>query len=245
MEFQSKIWAGLGLGLAMICLAACGGEAAEKGGGLHGVEVDPAEQAGEAGHGGPETLPLPMRLAFMSGHVEAGLALYRAGELEMAAPHLLHPVSETHAGERAGLDALGFKGDLFEALSAGLENGTPATELESQLSAAEANLQEVAGKAGGDPVEIITFLMEIIIDEYSVGVPADTVEVAGEYQDAYGFAVVALDRAHAIEGQSGERVRAELQSLITLWPEAPIPPTDPTPADVVIRQVSAVLLELP
>jgi hypothetical protein len=32
-------------------------------------------------------LPLEFRLAFMTGHVKTGLALYRLGELEMAAPH--------------------------------------------------------------------------------------------------------------------------------------------------------------
>ena len=55
-----------------------------------------------------DTLPVAFRVAFMSGHVEAGLALYRAGAPEQAAKHLLHPVSETHAAERAGIDALGF-----------------------------------------------------------------------------------------------------------------------------------------
>lgn len=50
----------------------------------------------------------------MSGQVAAGIALYRAGESEAAAPHLLHPVSETHADERAGLAELGFDAAPFE-----------------------------------------------------------------------------------------------------------------------------------
>ena len=63
--------------------------------------------------GGVRVLPVEKRVAFMSGHVEAGLALYRAGFPEMAAKHLMHPVSETHSEERAGIDAFGFEQDLF------------------------------------------------------------------------------------------------------------------------------------
>ena len=32
-----------------------------------------------------------LRLVLMMGHVAAGMELYRSGEYEMAAPHLLHP----------------------------------------------------------------------------------------------------------------------------------------------------------
>ena len=38
------------------------------------------------------TLSLPKRLAFMSGHMQAGLELYRLNMPKMAAPQLLHPV---------------------------------------------------------------------------------------------------------------------------------------------------------
>lgn len=258
MSFRPKIWTRLGLGVAMIGLAACGGESGEAGEvGESGDstiaqaaeetgetgEIGEAGEAGEAGQS--EALALPERLAFMSGHVAAGLALYRAGEPEMAAAHLLHPVSEMHASERAGLDELGFDGSLFEAVSEALSSGKAASEINMQLLAAEANLATVAERAGGDTVATIKFLMDTVVNEYSVGVPAAKVEVAGEYQDAYGFAVVALDRAGKLDGEAGQRVRAELLKLIALWPEAPVPPEVPAPASAVRAQVSAVLLELP
>lgn len=219
------------------------GEAGESGGTGESGEAGESGESGEGGHA--EALSLPERLAFMSGHVEAGLALYRAGEPAMAASHLLHPVSETHASERAGLDALGFDGALFETVSAALSAGKAAGEIEPQLKAAEANLETVAEKAGGDTLAIIKFLMATIVEEYTVGVPAGTVEVAGEYQDAYGFAVVALKRAGAIEGDAGERVRAEIEALIGLWGGAPIPPDAPVSASAISAQVGLVLLELP
>ena len=131
MTYTPKRWIGLGLGAALLgstALVGCGG--------LNDgpVKADPpapkladapASMAGEGGEGGGEggamaghadmqALPVDKRIAFMSGHVAAGLALYRAGAPEQAARHLLHPVSETHAAERAGIDALGFDAAIFE-----------------------------------------------------------------------------------------------------------------------------------
>ena len=222
------------------------GESGEGGEAGEGGEVGEGGEAGEAGEGGHSaaTLSRPERLAFMAGHVEAGLALYRAGEPEMAAPHLLHPVSETHAAEREGLDELGFEPGLFETVSEALEAGESADDIALQLAAAEANLKAMREAAGGSPIEIIEFLGATIINEYTAGVPADTVEIDGEYQDAYGFAVVMRDEAEKLEGVEGARVVAEIDKLIALWPGAPVPPEAPTPANEVSAQVAVVMLEL-
>jgi len=167
-----------------------------------------------------QNLALPQRLAFMSGHVQAGLALYRAGEPEMAAPHLLHPVSETHAAERVGLDALGFNASLFEYVSEALENNRPASEIEPQLQAAEQNLIDLATRAGGDSKTVINFLLDTILEEYEIGVPSDSITVMGEYQDAYGFTVVAIQHAKTI---NNSQLVASLQNLLAEWSGAPLP----------------------
>ncbi|MEM8917454.1 MAG: hypothetical protein AAGE37_01235 [Pseudomonadota bacterium] len=258
MKSSIKKWAGLGLATAFVgtTLVSCssGGEAGEENAELsqpgemgegEGGEGEGGEgEGGEAGHD-IGTLPLPKRLAFMSGHVEAGLALYRAGEAEMAAPHLLHPVSETHEAERQGLDELGFEAALFETVSKALEEDTPAAEIEDQLKKAEANIAAVAEKAGGDPAEIISYLMDTVVEEYTVAITDGQVSDPGEYQDAFGFAVVALDRADGLEGDAASSVKEEINSLIGLWPEAPIPPEDPTPVGQVSAQASKVKLALP
>lgn len=257
MTFSLKTWAGLGLGTA--ALAACGADdqtsdqpvapeqemAAPMGemGEGEGGEGEGGE-GGEAGEGAA-TLELPERLAFMSGHVEAGLALYRAGEPEMAAPHLLHPVSETHAAEREGLDALGFRPEIFREVSAALEAGRPAAEIEPLLEAAEENLAMMAEKAGGDQAEIIRFLMDMIAEEYTIAITDGAVSDPGEYQDAFGFAVVARDRADLLIPVPDGLV-AEIDALIALWPEGgPIPPEAPAPVAQVIAQTSRVTLALP
>ena len=222
------------------------GEAGESGEGEAGESGE--GEGGEAGEGeggeGVESLPLPNRLAFMSGHVKAGLALYRAGAPDAAAPHLLHPVSESYEGERAGLDELGFDPALFEAVSAALEAGQSAEEIEPQLAAAEANLSEVADAAGGNPAEIIQYLMEVLADEYTIAITDGAVSDPGEYQDAWGFAVVARELAQDMDGNTTDLLR-ELDALVALWPEAPIPTEAPAPIAQIIAQTSAVVLALP
>ena len=128
-----------------------------------------------------ETLPVEKRVAFMSGHVEAGLALYRAGAPDQAAKHLLHPVSETHQAERAGIDALGFTADVFEAVSKALDEGRAAAEIEPMLKKCEANMALMQKNAGGDSKVIIAFLMDTVDEEYAIGVKE------GKITDAYSL----------------------------------------------------------
>ncbi|MEM8724365.1 MAG: hypothetical protein AAGE86_02480 [Pseudomonadota bacterium] len=256
MKVELKTWAGLGLATALAGagLTGCAGEGGE------GGETAQTSQTGEAGEGGGEggegeggetggdigALPLPQRVAFMSGHVAAGIALYRAGDGQAAAPHLLHPVSETHASERAGLEEIGFDAAPFEAVSAALESGRPATEVEPQLEAAEANLASVREAAGGDPDELIRYLMEVTVDEYTIAVPEQAVTDPGEYQDAWGFVTVARELSERLDTPKAEAVKANLDEMIKLWPEAvPIPPEEPAPAGQVSALAARVLLDLP
>lgn len=186
-------------------------------------------------------LPIENRLAFMTGHVEAGFALYRAGEPEMAAPHLLHPVSEIHATERAGLEELGFEATLFETVSEALEQGRPAAEIEEQLDAAQANLRAVRERAGGDPGELIRFLMAMVVEEYAIAITDGGVSDPGEYQDAYGFSVVARELVESLDEDTAPAVAREIDALLALWPsEAPIPPGDPASIAAVATQVARV-----
>lgn len=256
MKSTLKTWTTLGLATALAggTLTGCSGEAGEGGEGEAGESAIAGEAGeGETGEGeGGESganmgeLSLPQRVAFMAGHVEAGLALYRAGDAKAAAPHLLHPVSETHADERAGLDALGFDPSLFQTVSQALEEGKPASDIEPQLKAAEANLAEVRNKAGGDPKETIAFLMDTLAAEYKVAVTGGKVSDPGEYQDAYGFAVVAKDLAGELQEDATTKVEGEIDELIALFPSAgPIPPDQPAPVGQVSALASRVTLSLP
>ena len=257
MKVALKTWTGLGLATALMGagLAGCAGEGGEGG---ETAQTTPGGEAGEGeggeageGEGGESgsdigALPLPQRLAFMSGHVAAGIALFRAGENEAAAPHLLHPVSETHADERAGLAELGFDARPFETVSAALEAGQAAEEIEPQLEAAEANLATVREAAGGDPAELIRYLMQVAVDEYTIAVPEQTVSDPGEYADAWGFVTVARELSEGLEGPRADDIRATLDQMLGLWPEnAPVPPDNPASAGQVSALASRILLDLP
>ena len=249
---HKKRWSRLGLSLAFggaAVLVGCGDNAGPVKGADAGVVTADAGDGGETGEmveaGGHDmdALAVEKRVAFMAGHVAAGLALYRAGAPDQAAPHLLHPVSETHADERAGIDALGFDGAVFEEVSAALEQGRPASEIEPQLQAAEANIRLVQKNAGGDAAELVSYLMDTVVEEYLVGVNDGAITDAGEYQDAYGFSVVALRIAR--EADLSNEILSELMGLIDMWPEAgPLADTDPMPTTQVIAQTSRVQLLL-
>ena len=161
-----------------------------------------------------QTLAVEKRVVFMSGHVVAGLTLYRAGVPEQAAKHLLHPVSETHAAERAGIDALGFKADIFEAVSKALDEGKPAAEVEPMLKGAEENIALLQKNAGGDAAEIIRFLMETVDEEYAIGVKEGKITDPGEYQDAFGFSVIALQSGTQ---QDNAELVSQIETLVKMW----------------------------
>lgn len=253
MKLRMKTWAKLGLSTALAsgAVAACSQTSPDEPLTADAPPVAAAEagesgegEGGEAGHG-MDTLPVEKRVAFMSGHVEAGLALFRAGAPEQAAKHLLHPVSETHEVERAGIDALGFDQDIFLQVSQALEDGRPADEIEPQLAAAEANMALMQQNAGGDPVDVIGYLMDTVFEEYRIGVTDGVITDPGEYQDAFGFTVVALDIASQIEDRNTDRLISELETLLAMWPATgPLADSTPTPVSELVAQTSRVHIAL-
>ena len=191
------------------------------------------------------TLPVEKRIAFMSGHVEVGLALYRAGKPDQAAQHLMHPVSEMHQAERAGIDALGFNAAVFKAVSKAMDEGKPASEIEPMLTEAEENITLLQKNAGGDLKKIILFLMETVVEEYSAGVSNGKIVESGEYQDAFGFSMVALKISKRMEGDKSAQLIKELIKLVDMWPEGgPLADSTPEPVEDVVEQTNSVIKNL-
>jgi hypothetical protein len=257
MKVELKTWGTLGLATALMgaSLAGCAGEGGESGETAETAQAGDAGEGGESGEsgegeGGAKTkvgaLPIEQRLAFMSGHVEAGIALYRAGDAKAAAPHLMHPVDETHESERAGLEKLGFEPDVFKRVSEALAAGKPAAEIEADLKAAQANLAKMREAAGGDAAAQIKYLMDVTVAEYKAAVPEKAVTDAREYQDAWGFVTVARALAGKLDAAQAKEVTALLDQMLGLWPkDAPIPPATPAPAGQISALASRVQLALP
>ena len=134
---------------------------------------------------------------------------------------------------------------MFEAVSKALNEGRPAAEIEPMLQKAEENMALLQKNAGGDSREIIQYLMETVVEEYSIGVKDGVITDAGEYQDAYGFSVVALQIAAQVEGETSKRTVERLEALVGMWPEGgPLADATPTPVSSVVSQTSRVVLAL-
>lgn len=252
MKVELKTWGALGLATALAGagLAGCSGEAGEGG---EAAQVGEAGEAGEGeggeGEGGESgasgAMALDQRVVFMAGHVEAGLALYRAGDTEAAAKHMMHPVDEMHASEREGLEGLGFDPAPYEAVAAALKEGKAASEVGSLLTAAESNIAAMREASAGDAAAQIRFLMNTAAEEYAAGVKDGKVADAGEYQDAWGFVKVASDIARGMEVAKAGKVRETLDQMLALWPEGgPVEGGSPASAGQMSALASRVLLDL-
>ena len=181
-----------------------------------------------------------LRIVLMMGHVAAGMELYRQGELTMAAPHLLHPISETHKKEREGFQEMGLDVVSFVLVSTALEAKRPASEVEPFLKKAEENLITIASKIDGDPINQIMFLLEQLEDEYKIGLTDGVITDIGEYQDAYGFAVTAKLIAANSSLSNADMLVQSLNDLLSLWPEGPKPTANPSSISLISSQVSEI-----
>ena len=184
------------------------------------------------------TLSLPKRLAFMSGHVQAGLELYRLNMPKMAAPHLLHPISEIYDAEREGLDKIGFNAEIFKKVSQSLEQNLSDVQVENLLMQANENLEFLTKEAKGQPEEIIIFLLKTANKEYMVAIEDNEIIEVGEYQDAWGFIKVALQQTTRIDDKKKSKaLKIKLLELHKNWSKGPIPVDNPVGVETIANQV--------
>ena len=113
------------------------------------------------------------------------------------------------------------------------------------LKQAEENINLLQKNAGGDPADIIEYLMETVDEEYEIGVKMGKITDPGEYQDAYGFSVVALRIAKQVKGKNTKNLVSALEALVKLWPEnGPLADSTPTPVEQVTNQTAKVVKSL-
>lgn len=247
MSCMTKRLFRLGLGAAILGLAACGGEGAPAG------ERSPAPVAGDAGEGEAVKaldpallLPVDERSALMAGQVAVGVALAHSGSSQDAAGHLRLAISEVKPGGLTRLIENGLDPDLFEAAATALETGAPVDEVEAKLEAVEGNISLLRANAGGDPVALIGYLTKHCYNAYRDGVSLDnTIDRPSQYQEAYGYAVVARDLSDDLDSNVASGVQLELELLVRMWPdEGPIAGDVPAPVMNVASQINRVELEL-
>lgn len=176
------------------------------------------------------------RLGLIRGHLRVGMELYRQGRHEHAKRHMKHPGDELYA---ALGDAFLYRGsDGFAAPLAALatlvtDDAADAdveraySALLKGIAAAEAQVDPSMARQSRQQIDIVVNLLETAADEYGEGVVNGRIRSVHEYQDAYGFTRIALERAtnaRAAVGNEADRSRlnalvSDIQGLSVLWPE--------------------------
>ena len=189
-----------------------------------------------------EELSPQLRLAFISGHVAAEIFLYKDGRLPEASKHLMHPASETHKAERIGLEREGLDIESFETISRSIEAGIKASQLATLLKKAEENLLAVSNRITVDDKAVIKFLLQTAIKEYKAGVPRGKfIANLGEYQDSWGFVVVARRHAEKLKGETRDSLIYNLDALLKNWSDGPLEVDEALPYEKMEMKITSIL----
>lgn len=171
------------------------------------------------------------QLGLMRGHLLVGHALLAIGEESAAQTHAKHPSDELYAGVQplfAERGAVGFATEL-EAHAQAVANGDRAN-----VETAYATLMEAIGRSeaviDASPrltARVIVSLLREAAVEYAIGIVDGRLENVHEFQDAYGFANVALNMArrhHATmtttdaDRRVFEQIARRIAELADMWP---------------------------
>lgn len=169
-----------------------------------------------------------VRLGLIRGHLHAGNALYQQGSEEMAATHMKHPKDELYAGLVPAMEARGlspFDAELT-SLAEAVEGGAEAAAVEQAwrtLDEAIESIERGVDANSREQLMAIAGMLDTAAEEYKVAVFDGMVEDVHEYQDAWGFQQIALQRVGQIEtsSEAGRSAKAEaavaVSSLEDLW----------------------------
>ncbi|WP_397543363.1 hypothetical protein [Roseovarius salis] len=202
---QTQEWvqlaSGEGEGDATDAMTEGEGEASAEGEGEgEGESEGEGEGEGEGASLDPEA-GLVRDLAFMQGHLRAGLALYEAGDLKAARTHIGHPIEEKYDAVASAMEdrGLGRLGQELKTLAQAAENGDPVAEVgplhDRVVLTLDAARQEISTEkrlAG------LIDLVRVAGDEYTVATEGGKIANLHEYQDSWGFLQVVSDQLAAL-----------------------------------------------
>lgn len=170
------------------------------------------------------------QLGLIRGHLWVGYKLYQEGHIEMAKTHMKHPEDELYAGLEPVFQARevdGFAKELKVLADAvNGEKGDAAVKKAYQaLKNQIAKSEQIDKKSARDVLISISLMIRTAADEYAIGVKNGDVVNVHEYQDAYGFTEIAIERLDSINSEQQqvavkdiENTRQWLLELRELWP---------------------------
>jgi hypothetical protein len=248
MEIRNRIWLGLGVVIAAstACYAGTGGLS-----GLTGMDHDAMEAAGEGGESGgvagadmDDTAYLA-QLAFIRGHLNVGVNLYREGELEGSATHMKHPGDELYTNLLPAMEARHATGfaEQLEALALAVTEQRSLAEVETAYAALQDAITQAENAVTELKAEIlgavILNLVRTAAAEYDIAVgEGGVLENEHEYQDALGFVRVAVQLLEPLDTLTDNKasvaaIRAQLDLIMPIWSGLKAPARLDTPPSVI------------
>lgn len=230
---KRKVWASVGT--ALLATTAATSVAAQANSELDSVAIAPTHisyaavtQAG-AGEGEGQTsadlrtddAAYLARLGLIRGHLWVGMKLYREGHMAMAKTHMKHPKDELYAGLEPIFKARevgGFADELATLADAvNNEKGDEAVEAAyaTLLDAIDASegLEDKTAKAA---LVSISQMIRTAADEYAIGVKQGEVVNVHEYQDAYGFTEIGIERLEGLSVAQKKQAAGDIEKTKTL-----------------------------
>jgi len=152
-------------------------------------------------------------LAYIEGHLRAGIALYRVGAARMAETHMKHPKDEIYASLLPALKRRGAEpfGDALAELAEAVEGGAPVERAEAAFRNLMERLDAAREKAEDTEMARLKSLPLIVrkaAEEYAIAVKDGQLVNTHEYQDAWGFMASARAQARMLT-ESGDEAVAE------------------------------------
>lgn len=170
------------------------------------------------------------RLGLIRGHLWAGHALYTEGLTEMAETHMKHPRDELYAGLVPAIRARGASpfDEALAALAEAVESGADRTQVDGAWQAVDQAIRQIETSletTTAPRLKAIAGIVTSAADEYAIGVVGGKIDNVHEYQDAWGFVQVAIQRLNDLTGANDAeteaigKARRALSESQELWPE--------------------------
>ena len=218
MAKRLKFWTSLGIATVsgtIVASAAALDTAANKQAVQHSKLLLMADASGEGGESGgavagDDRIAYLLDLALVEGHMQVGVALYKAGDAEAAKPHMKHPKDELYADLEkrfAEMKVGGFAEEL-DAVAKAVESGAAAADVDALMAKLLKEIAELRGGAltGAEAAQTVTLLVRHATEDYAKGVKDGKVVAAIEYQDAWGFVQAAKQLLASLSKQERDEI---------------------------------------
>jgi hypothetical protein len=170
------------------------------------------------------------QLDMIEGHVLVGIQLYEMGEREMAMDHVMHPVLEIYDVLKPALKRQGIKGFApeIEALVAAVESGAKPDKVRSRQRKLLSVIHGLRDQRTELKASMLSLkaMMQIIGDEYQVGVQNGVVQEEYEYQDSWGFLQVVRKNVASLHPDIRSQYASDISRMETVlagmdvfWPD--------------------------